>query len=69
MNKIFEIAYFSNGSFIVQLFSCFRFSMVFGSSQMSEYYSIITFGIWKIDVSLTLEKDKNANNIQEKWTV
>ena len=67
--RLFEMAYFENGGFIIQLLKCFRFSLTYGSSKISEYYSILSLGIWKIDVSLTLEKDKHANNIQEKWTV
>ena len=33
------------------------------------YFSILSFGIWKFDISLALEMDKDAENIKEKYGI
>tara|TARA_Y100001973_G_C5192942_1_gene332203 strand:+ start:2029 stop:2226 length:198 start_codon:yes stop_codon:yes gene_type:complete len=63
---IFEMLY-SKHSFIMQLFRFFRLEMGHGYKK-ANMFTFITLGIWKFDVSLTIEKDENAQNIKAKWT-
>ncbi len=51
----------------MQLFRFFRLEMGHGYKK-ANMFTFITLGIWKFDVSLTIEKDENAQNIKAKWT-
>ena len=61
----FEMLYSTNGV-IIQFFKFFRIQMGFGSNE-SQYFSFLSFGIWKFDVSFVIEKDENAHDIKAKW--
>tara|TARA_Y100000310_G_scaffold315202_1_gene365495 strand:- start:702 stop:896 length:195 start_codon:yes stop_codon:yes gene_type:complete len=61
--------YLSKQGFIFQLFKLIRFSLTFSHPKENSYFNIISFGIWKFDVSLAIEMDKNAHNIKAKWNL
>ena len=62
---IFECLYSSHGV-LIQLFRLFRMEMGLGSND-TQYFSFLSFGIWKFDVSFVIEKDENAHDIKAKW--
>ena len=57
---------YSKRSFVIQLFRFFRIESGHGFGK-GKFYSFISLGIWKFDVSFAIEKDDNAHDIKKKW--
>ena len=63
-----ELIYHPDSGIIIQLFSCIRFSMLYKFTNGDGiYFTLLSFGIWKFDISLALEMDKDAENIKKKY--
>lgn len=67
---MFELIYHPDSGVILQLFNCIRLSMVYKLTDGNgKYFSVLSFGIWKFDISLALEMDKDAENIKDKYGI
>jgi hypothetical protein len=65
--KYFELLVHNHGA-IVQFFSNIRLAIA-GKCAGNTCYTFLSFGIWKFDISIALEKDNNAKNIKERWDI